>query len=1114
MTSELSIQDKVLEKEIFSGIVTSLCFHNNRILLAGHGPFLKIYNVHTGKLLYKDHVMPANRIHRIVPYPDVAFNSSAETRRFAVFGSKYLSILRLEASDNEASCTIEQSYGPFKDWIMDAQWIIEKEDSPSNKMSIIYAHNFLEIVQLNVSGSIDVLYSVQCQVRCILYSARIFGTTRDTIIVASGTVFNEVHLWKPFEKDENGDAAVLGKLIGHEGVIFCVRFNENASQIVSVSDDRTIRIWSLEDESKQPLVLFGHTARVWDCQFVDEYLVSISEDSTCRVWKNTLISPPDENNNNEEDSECIACWEGHASKNVWSCAINPEHKVVATGGQDSGIRLWSLASISNNRVDSEEDLCSFPLPVDKKKDYVRNFVMVKDQWMVGATTEGHLLKCDRKKQPYEWVEIQYDPSYKNYAIMKSSKCGRVVIVGNIYGDLIVINPENKFEPVKISAHKQKLFEIFIEASSIDENILYVVSNGYNERVLFHILDLSNPKPSIRTLYNIEMPTEKTTVLSVGIAENENILICGSRESALLIYRMPHHKDVQEGTIQDLKASLQMRRSHGRQAVTSVLVHQSTYTEIEEEEEESNGIIFWTTGRDGCYIQYRLSVVNKSLEGSNTGCSSEEETQLGVASRGDTVVQSRDMILEKIYRNKITKGTLEGSLLVDGELLLLGFFRKNFFVYNEKKNFVVVSINCGGGHRRWSFSTEDGKLNKSAFAFIRKEVLFAYFRDTSSINDGFSDSILQHNYHGREVRALRFLDSITIDGTQKPILFATGGEDTILRIQQYMPNDPSGFYTHVNIRKHTTVIKNIDFNQGLSSLLFTSGGLEELRCWKIEVVSSKSINEPVHLNCLEVANCPSLTKDIEVRIMDTTTFAITPEYHIIGAVYSDAMIRFWLFNETTRKFSLIADGTWHAKCILQICHVQINQRVYFFTSATEGGIAMWDISDQLYSALEKVDELEAEPTTAAFGLLKPLHYYRSHMSGVNALEAVPYKDKNHLLVVTGGEDNAVSASLLCIQHDNAVKSINDPFIIPNAHASSVTGIKYINGEVLTCSTDQRLNVWKVNDSKDNGVSLSLSTASFMDVPDPSALDAIISNGYIHAAITGVGLESVKYRQTMN
>lgn len=484
-----------------------------------------------------------------------------------------------------------------------------------------------------------------------------------------------------------------------------------------------------------------------------------------------------------------------------------------------------------------------------------------------------------------------------------------------------------------------------------------------------------------------MPTEKTTVLSVGIAEEENILICGSRESALLIYHMPYHKDVQEGTIQNLKASLQMRRSHGRQAITSVLVGQKTYDEDDEEEEVNGGITFWTTGRDGCYIQYRLSLINKTLELNNTD--SEEVTQLGVASRGDTVVQTRDMILEKIYRNKVTKGTLEGSLLVDGELLLLGFFRKDFFVYNEKKNFVVVSINCGGGHRRWSFSTEDAKLNKSAFAFIRKEVLFAYFRNTSSINDGFNDSILQNNYHGREVRALCFLDSFSED-KHNPILFATGGEDTILRIQQYMPNDPSGFYTHVNIRKHTTVIKNINFSRGLSSLLFTSGGLEELRCWKIEATPSKTINDPANINCLEVSSCPSLTKDIEVRIMDTTAFAITPEYHIIGAVYSDAMIRFWLFNESSRKFSLIADGTWHSKCILQISHVQIDQQIYFFTSATEGGIAMWDISDQLYSALGKVGELEAEPTIAAFGLSKPLYYYRTHMSGVNALETVSYK----------------------------------------------------------------------------------------------------------------------------
>lgn len=131
---------------------------------------------------------------------------------------------------------------------MDAQWIYDENDkSHPTKMAFVYGHNNVEIYDLK-SETPELLYAVQCEVRCILYSARIFGHTLDTMIVASGTVFNEVHLWKPTEKKEDGDAIVYRKLTGHEGVIFGTRFNEDASQILSVSDDRTIRIWSLADE--------------------------------------------------------------------------------------------------------------------------------------------------------------------------------------------------------------------------------------------------------------------------------------------------------------------------------------------------------------------------------------------------------------------------------------------------------------------------------------------------------------------------------------------------------------------------------------------------------------------------------------------------------------------------------------------------------------------------------------------------------------------------------------------------------------------------------------------------------------------------------------------------
>jgi WD40 repeat protein len=176
----------------------------------------------------------------------------------------------------------------------------------------------------------------------------------DDLLLASGTVFNQVHLWKVVNVNDEGYGQVSRELIGHEGVIFGVRFSQDGSMLASVSDDRTIRVWSLTNVKQAPLVVYGHTARVWDCQFVDEYLVSISEDSTCRVWKNGLMATRINENGGidmgDSSMDCLACWEGHVGKNIWSCAISPDHKMVATGGQDSGVRLWSLTSIKENNI--------------------------------------------------------------------------------------------------------------------------------------------------------------------------------------------------------------------------------------------------------------------------------------------------------------------------------------------------------------------------------------------------------------------------------------------------------------------------------------------------------------------------------------------------------------------------------------------------------------------------------------------------------------------------------------------------------------------------------------------------------------------------------------------
>ena len=49
-----------------------------------------------------------------------------------------------------------------------------------------------------------------------MYSAKFFGDVRNELILASGTVFNQVHLWDVMKKNASGDGYVYKKLVGHE----------------------------------------------------------------------------------------------------------------------------------------------------------------------------------------------------------------------------------------------------------------------------------------------------------------------------------------------------------------------------------------------------------------------------------------------------------------------------------------------------------------------------------------------------------------------------------------------------------------------------------------------------------------------------------------------------------------------------------------------------------------------------------------------------------------------------------------------------------------------------------------------------------------------------------
>jgi WD40 repeat protein len=169
---------------------------------------------------------------------------------------------------------------------------------------------------------------IVCNVRCITYSLSLFGWKYNytgtnsgrmrneldlQLAVAAGTVTNQILIWSALDENDctglvkdlhpsSGKESVQFQsktvchtLSGHEGVIYSCKFGGDGEFIASTSDDRTVRLWrrnrksvscgksSASNEESPVLVTnivdsdsnyelswtgFGHTCRVFDCDFV------------------------------------------------------------------------------------------------------------------------------------------------------------------------------------------------------------------------------------------------------------------------------------------------------------------------------------------------------------------------------------------------------------------------------------------------------------------------------------------------------------------------------------------------------------------------------------------------------------------------------------------------------------------------------------------------------------------------------------------------------------------------------------------------------------------------------------------------------------------------------
>ncbi|KAL5983563.1 hypothetical protein ACLOJK_017651 [Asimina triloba] len=157
-------------------------------------------------------------------------------------------------------------------------------------------------------------------------------------------------------------AFCLSSCRGHEGDITDLAVSSNNALVASASNDCTIRVWRLPDGL--PIsVLRGHTAAVTAIAFSPRpsavyQLLSSSDDGTCRIWdarysqsspRIYIPKPADDVAGKSNDQLPGTSRQSHQ---ILCCAFNANGTVFVTGSSDTYARVWN--AVKNNTEDSEQ----------------------------------------------------------------------------------------------------------------------------------------------------------------------------------------------------------------------------------------------------------------------------------------------------------------------------------------------------------------------------------------------------------------------------------------------------------------------------------------------------------------------------------------------------------------------------------------------------------------------------------------------------------------------------------------------------------------------------------------------------------------------------------------
>ncbi|KAK2364819.1 notchless protein [Trifolium repens] len=797
-----------LHRGPYLGDISALCFlhlpnHSLPLLLAGLGSEILLYDLELGKIMRSFSVFDGVRVHGIT--------SSSESV-IAVFGEKRVKLFSFSFENDDSGrplLTLIHLLPKFGHWVLDVCFIkgcLPCSNVESDFLAIGCSDNSVHIWDISSSSTV---LKVQSPVQCLLYTMRLWGHNLDVLRIASGTIFNEIVVWKvapqhdkssrtPEDHDHQGsscsslkdnlyEAFHICKLVGHEGSIFRIAWSSCGSKLVSVSDDRSARVWDVPIERQDSLyhdsiaiVLFGHNARVWDCCISDNFIVTVSEDCTCRIWG--------------IDGEQLQVIREHIGRGIWRCLYDPNLSIVITAGFDSAIKVHRPHVCLSRGLEAAQlppdrtEIFSISIPdvsehiglMDSKSEYVRCLRFSSQDSLYVATNHGYLYHA----KLYEaggahWNQLfQVSNGAPIICMDLLSKdsfelgCGEEdwIAVGDGKGNMTVIGvTKNDCTPTvrlcftwQAEVERQLLGTYWCKSLGCR----YVfTANPRGGLKLWRLPDPSQSNSQISVRNNIVSHAAEfissygMRIMCLDACLEEEVLACGDVRGNMVLFPLLKNLVLGTSVAQEMKIPPvnHFKGVHGISSVSSVVVTKLVYNQIE----------IRSTGADGCicYLEYDREMQNFQFTG---------------------MKQVKELTL-------IEHVSVDNSEDASSRSYAAGFASVDFIVWNLANENKVMKIPCGGWRRPHSYFLGDVPEMMNCFAFVKDEIIYIHRHWVNDNSGKIYPMSLHMQFHGREIHSLCFIyEDMLLRDNYKHALFsksswiATGCEDGTVRLTWYSP----------------------------------------------------------------------------------------------------------------------------------------------------------------------------------------------------------------------------------------------------------------------------------------------------------------------------------------